>query len=177
MADRETRDPAVQELLDKQAIHEVLMRYCRGVDRRDEDLLCSVFHPDALDEHGVFDGNALEFAHMAVDMLKQFTATSHMILNEYVQLEGDSAHVESYVLASHRSERDGRKIDMTMGARYVDRFERRGGEWRIAHRAVVHDWNREQTVEAEWPEAIRFIQGRRDRSDRFYRPDRAPVSS
>ena len=163
-----TRDQAIQQLLDKQAIHEVLMRFCRGIDRRDEDLLRSVFHPDAWDEHGVFDGNALEFAHLSIDMLLQFTATSHMIMNEYVELDGDRAYAESYVLACHRSERDGRKIDMTMGARYVDRFERRGGQWRIAHRAVVHDWNREQEVTAEWPEAWRFLQGRRDRQDRFY---------
>lgn len=168
MADTRTRDPAVQELLDKQAIHEVLMRYSRGVDRRDLDLLLSVFHPDATDAHGIFDGNAQEFCRIAVGMLEQFTATSHMLMNEYVQLDGDSAHVESYVLACHRSERDGCKVDMTMGARYVDRFERRRGEWRIAHRAVIHDWNREQQVEAEWPEAVRFIQGRRDRQDLFY---------
>ena len=167
-AAKATRDPALQGLLDKQEIHEVLMRYCRGIDRRDEELLKSVFHPDALDEHGVFDGNALEFAHIAIDMLKQFTATSHMIMNEYVQLEGETAHVESYVLASHRSMRDERTIDMTMGARYVDRFERRNGEWRIAYRVVVHDWNREQTVEATWPESGGFVQGRRDRGDRFY---------
>lgn len=169
MTEGADRGRALQELLDKQAIHEVLMRYCRGIDRRDLELLLGVFHPDALDEHGIFDGNAQEFARMAMDMLEQFTATSHMIMNEYVQLDDDTAHVESYVLASHRSERDGRKVDMTMGARYVDRFERRDGEWRIAHRAVVHDWNREQTVEAEWPEAASFIQGRRDRDDRFYR--------
>lgn len=163
------RDPAIQELLDKQEIHEVLMRYCRGVDRRDLDLLLSAFHPDALDEHGIFDGNAHEFARMAVDMLEQFTATSHMIVNEYAQIDGDSAHVESYVLACHRSERDGERIDMTMGARYVDRFERRDGHWKISHRAVLHDWNREEVVRAEWPEAASFIQGRRDRGDRSYR--------
>lgn len=165
----EKRDRALQELLDKQAIHDVLMRFCRGIDRRDETLLKSAFHEDALDEHGVFDGNAHEFAHLAMDMLLQFTTTSHMIMNEYIELDGDTARVESYVLANHRSEREEGKVDSLMGCRYVDRFERRDGAWRIAHRIVVHDWNHERTVEAEWPDAVRFIQGRRDREDRFYR--------
>ncbi len=57
-----SRDPALQELLDKQAIHEVLLRYCRGVDRRDEEVLRSVYHADAIHEHGEHAMNAREFA-------------------------------------------------------------------------------------------------------------------
>src|SRR5262245_17777267 len=49
--------PAVRVLLDKQAIQEVLARYCRGVDRADLELLRSVYHPDAIDNHGTFNGN------------------------------------------------------------------------------------------------------------------------
>src|SRR5439155_201455 len=36
---------------DKQEIHDVIMRYCRAIDRRDRELLRSCFHPDAIDEH------------------------------------------------------------------------------------------------------------------------------
>src|SRR5690606_8703026 len=43
---------ALQAALDREAIHTVLMRYCRGVDRLDRDLIASVYHPDAYDHHG-----------------------------------------------------------------------------------------------------------------------------
>ena len=46
------RDREVQELLDKQAIHEVMIRYCRGLDRMDAELVGSAYHPDAHDDHG-----------------------------------------------------------------------------------------------------------------------------
>jgi hypothetical protein len=51
----------VQELLDKQEIYEVLMRYCRAIDRGDEPLMRSVYHPDGIDHHGIFDGKASDF--------------------------------------------------------------------------------------------------------------------
>lgn len=40
----------LQELLDKQAITEVLHQYCRGADRCDEELMMSCYHPDATDQ-------------------------------------------------------------------------------------------------------------------------------
>ena len=48
----EKTERALRVLLDKQEIHEVLMRYCRGIDRCDAELLHSVYHPDATDDHG-----------------------------------------------------------------------------------------------------------------------------
>ena len=46
------RDPEVQALVDKQAILEVLTRYCRALDRGDAALIASAYHPDAVDDHG-----------------------------------------------------------------------------------------------------------------------------
>jgi hypothetical protein len=45
----------VQALLDKQSIYEVLVTYCRGVDRCDEDLIRSAFHDDSYDDHGYWN--------------------------------------------------------------------------------------------------------------------------
>jgi len=169
MSRKAGRDPALQELLDKQAIHELLLRYCRGVDRRDEELLRSVYHPDAIHEHGEHAMNAREFAGVVVDSIGRFAATSHFLTNVLAEVHGDLAHAESYVLACHRKEQGGERSDLTLALRYVDRLERREGVWGIVHRVALHDWSREDPLESEWLDARSMIQGLRSRDDRSYR--------
>jgi ketosteroid isomerase-like protein len=133
----------VQQLLDKQEIHEALMRYCRGIDRGDVDLVLSAFHDDAIDNHTGQEERVRERVPRAVGLAQQSTLwTSHNICNELIQVDGDVAHSEAYLVAFHRVEHEGREVDFVLGARYVDRFERRAGEWRIARRTVIHDWQR-----------------------------------
>ena len=45
------------ELLDKQALQEVVRRYCRAVDRSDGELFLSCYHPDAFDDNGPYSGS------------------------------------------------------------------------------------------------------------------------
>ena len=52
----------IQELIDRQEIYDVLIRYCQGVDRCDVNLIKSVYHEDAQDGHGMFKGRGLDFA-------------------------------------------------------------------------------------------------------------------
>ena len=159
----------LEELLDKQEIHEVLMRYCRGIDRRDEELLRGVYHPDATDNHGLFVGKAADFIPWALAGLERDESTNHFIANELIDIRGDVAHSESYVLAVHRRrQHDGSVVDLTFGGRYVDRFERRAGAWRIADRKVVLDWSRIDPVEKGFS-LERFLTGKRSREDEVYR--------
>lgn len=161
-------DAAVRGLLDKLAIHEVLMRYCRAIDRCDEELLRSVYHADAWDNHGAFNGPASEFIPWVMDLLRRrYKATTHAICNELVEVVGDVAHGESYVFACHRYERDGRECDWTIAGRYVDRFERRDGVWKIAHRVAVMDWDRVDPVTDKRPAPP--VVGLRGRQDPVYR--------
>ena len=79
------------------------------------------------------------------------------------------AHAESYTTAYLRRRDEGgvEWLDLFAG-RYVDRFERRAGTWRIARRVVVHDWSVSTRLDAEmsFPLPMEgFTQGRRDRSD------------
>lgn len=158
----------LQPLLDKQAIHEVLMRYCRGIDRCDADLLRDVYHPDATDDHGGFKGPAGDFVAWAIEALRRDESTTHYIANELVDLDGDVAFAESYFFAVHRRARkDGTKVDLVFSGRYVDRFERRAGTWRIADRKVVYDRSRVDPVGEEFT-SPEFIAGKRDRSDPVY---------
>jgi hypothetical protein len=155
-------------LLDKQQIHEVMMRYCRAVDRVDEELLRSVYHPDAIDNHGLFNGSAADFVPWCINQLREaYTATQHFIGNELIEVRGDRAFCEFYFVAYHRYERKGEPRQMAAGGRYVDRFERRVGEWRIAERTVVVDWQRVDRVYE--PDAGMLTMGQRSREDLSYR--------
>jgi hypothetical protein len=156
---------AVRALLDREAIRAVLTRYCQGVDRRDEALLRTVFHPDATDSHGE-GGPAWEFAAAYVRRDDGEDVAMHYVTNSTIVLEGDVAHVESYWfhVGGARFATSGRNG----GGRYLDRFERRDGEWKIAERTVVYEWV--GAASFDFPEAARhFLLGTRDRSDPVYR--------
>jgi 3-phenylpropionate/cinnamic acid dioxygenase small subunit len=145
-------DPRVQELLDKQEIQEVVYRFARGVDRHDWDLVRSCYHDGALDNHGPFKGPVEEYVPWVADALPQLAEmTMHFIGNVLVEVDGDSAQSEAYVIGYHRYRRDdGSRWDWLGGGRYVDHFERRDGAWRIAERVLAWEWVRDDPVEQEW---------------------------
>lgn len=168
MSNDSMSDPALRLMLDKQQIHDVMMRYCRAVDRVDEEMLRSVYHPDAIDNHGLFNGKAADFVPWCINQLRQaYTATQHFIGNELIEVNGDQAWCEFYFVAYHRYERKGEPRHMTAGGRYVDRWERRAGEWRIAQRTVVVDWQRVDKVHE--PDTRGLTLGIRSREDLAYR--------
>ena len=119
------------------------MRYCRGIDRADEGLVLSAFHDDALDNHLGVEEAAIERFPISIRAAQRTLKwTSHNVCNQLIQVDGNVAHSEAYLIAYHRLEHEGRDFDWILGARYVDRFEHRNASWRIAHRTVVFDWQR-----------------------------------
>ncbi|MFO0449299.1 MAG: nuclear transport factor 2 family protein [Pseudomonadota bacterium] len=191
--------PELREVIDRQKIYDVLTRYCRALDRCDVELMKTVYWEDGFDDHGVFEGNAQEFAEFIVrEIQRWFEVTMHSISNVHMELDGDVAHTESYLIAYHRVKGDAQKLadvfgstylrrfadgdriphDFVFGGRYVDRLEKRGGVWRIAKRTVVMDWNLNQPTSSLWDEgmfAVLKTYGTRDRSDPVYARDAAPV--
>lgn len=131
------------ELLDRDEITRVLYRICRGLDRADADLYASGYHPDATEVHADHSGSAADFRERALRRVPvRFEVMRHALDTITIEISGERAHVESYVTAECvlRERHDGRKVVTTLHGRYVDLFERRNGEWRIAHRVVVKDF-------------------------------------
>jgi SnoaL-like domain len=168
-------ESAIDELVAKQAITEVLHRYCRGIDRRDWELLRSCYHADAHDDHAIYRGEREGL----IDFMREFitaqvSATKHTVTNILISVTGDTATAESQIHAWHRmlpesGASDAPPTDLAVSARNVDRLERRDGEWRFASRILVFDWVRSETIEGEafdfGPEAI---WSRSDRTDVSY---------
>lgn len=131
-------------MTDHEQIRTVVYRYARAIDRRDFDSVRSCYHADATDDHGDYRGGVDGFIEFVREQLARWSVTSHFIGNVLMEIDGDRARVESYAHVTHRGlpRPDGSVRDLTSGVRYVDDFERREGEWRIAARVVVNDWNR-----------------------------------
>jgi SnoaL-like domain len=131
-------------LLDKAQIHDALMRYSRGVDRGDGELLMSVFHPGATLDMGRGPMSAATLAEGITKMTA--TGTMHFIGNEYVEIDGDTAYSETYFISyatvTETGTDSGKPATRSRGGRYLDRFERRDGEWKIARRLLVDEWSR-----------------------------------
>ncbi len=130
----------LQLLVDKDEIRDVMYRYCRAVDRCDRELLESCYWPDARDHHGFFVGNAHAFVDYVIPVLEHALSTTHQLGNVLIEVDGDRACAESYVHVTHRLARpNGSLVDNKSNCRYLDSFERRGGEWKILFRAAVVD--------------------------------------
>jgi hypothetical protein len=137
------------ELVDREAIRDCLARYCRGVDRFDADMLRSVYWPEAIDDHGIFEGTVEEFIAWSEPQLRAAGQFVHMIGNSLIRIEGSTAKVETYFWAVLTNP-GGSGRDLLHAGRYMDQFERRGDEWRIAARLVAIDWYQEQAGTADW---------------------------
>jgi ketosteroid isomerase-like protein len=125
----------IQRLLDESAVHAVVCRYARAVDRRDWEAVRSCYHPDARDHRGRFDGGVDELLRWLALAVADIEAMTHLITTHTVAVSGDVAASEAYCLARHRLSGGDRMIICL----YRDRLERRAGKWRIADRVVVYE--------------------------------------
>jgi ketosteroid isomerase-like protein len=170
----EELERTVGELADRQAIRDCLMTYSRAIDRLDRKLLMSVYHEDAIDDHGVFVGNREEFADWAIAM---HTAThlshQHCIFNFTCDLDGDVAHTETYYMFVGMN-RAGTPMAMS-GGRYIDRLEKRDGRWAIAARVCVRDWAPlEKIPEVMDPAAMTVVKDLDERTKQLMRTGAQP---
>jgi ketosteroid isomerase-like protein len=172
-------DARIQELLDKDAIRDVLARYVRGIDRYDLDLVRSVFHPDAIESHGPFQGLSHEWIDTFDPEEFQTVERHHQLGQSIIELHGDIAYSETYVILARGHEHGGEEPNLVLlHGRYVDKLERRDGEWKIARRHATIDYASQLTTSA-WAATAAFIRGKRHPEDIVYQhvtmDDDAPV--
>jgi hypothetical protein len=161
---------ALEELLARRQIEDLVLRYSRGIDRLDAEAVRSCYHPDGTDEHTGFSGVRDDFVEWVMAAVRRFDGTMHLVCNHYSEVDGERAVAESYGLAYHwGSPREDIRRNFVSAFRYVDRLERREGEWRIAARAAVREWTRALDP-ADWiPPEGKAPEGSRDAEDPIYR--------
>ena|ERR1700733_89457 len=173
---------SLRRLLDKAAIEEQLYRWSRGVARRNWDLVKAIFHDDAHDDHGTLNGSVDAYIewqkrhHSGVDQSMHFLGN---ILVEFI--DETLALVETNVIAFHHysteaaradivgADAAGRMGEMTslIAGRYLDKFQKRADEWRIAYRQAVFETARVE--EAGRNLRPHWVAAQRDASDPLFR--------
>ena len=129
----------LERLADRQDILDCETRFSRGLDRFDRAIFLSAFHADATIAAGSFVGGPVELYEWASAMHDAGQeATHHALLNHSCEIDGATAHAETYYLFAARN-RDA--SNWIAGGRYIDRLEKRDGAWRIAMRTNVIEWS------------------------------------
>jgi hypothetical protein len=146
----------LRELNDRNDIHDCMQRYARGMDRQDRALLRSAYHDGAID---------WAFAYHSMQ-----TRYQHFLLNHSAEIDGDTAHAETYYQFVGTDKQPANHLTIS-GGRYVDRLERGDGRWAIAARVCVVEWNTELTSQLT-DEIIAMVPGMppatHDRTDPSY---------
>lgn len=164
MSEIKNPTPTIEQLLAAEACREAARRYSYGLDRLDAHAMKSAYWPDAIDDHGVFVGNAWEFVDRVVGSHAHWTFTMHTITNHQVEVEPDGEHArgEMYAIA-YLFRGEERRLNTFYG-RYLDAYERRDDEWRIAHRVCVHHGDTSEDVpDSMGLDVTKFRQGSFDR--------------
>lgn len=147
--------PALQALIDRDAIRDCLARLARGEDRRDAAALSACFWPDSTFDYAMYKGAFPEYLAWVVPGADAIIDTTHVLGQSVIELDGASAKVETHVISYHRVEMGGDEgeHDTCIGGRYLDLFEHRDGKWAIKHRTMLYDWYQ------DWGQAVDWAQG------------------
>lgn len=140
-------DEAVRRLADRAAIQDVMLRYARGVDRKDLDLVASCFLPDAAYEGALAHGTITEALARLRTSMARYESTMHFVGNQLIEISGDSAQSETYAVAYHRLTEGNVTQLFAVGVRYLDELVRAGEQWRIRRRVVKTEWQRTDEIE------------------------------
>jgi 3-phenylpropionate/cinnamic acid dioxygenase small subunit len=133
---------AVQALIDRAAIHDLIMRYARGVDRRDLELVASCFAPDAAYDGALGTGGIDVVLAALRERMPRYRTTMHFLTNPLIEVQGDHASCETYALVYHRLESEDDAEDFIVGVRYLDELARRPDGWRIISRRTAMEFQR-----------------------------------
>lgn len=155
----------LQELWDRKEIEEALLRYTRGLDRLDLELYRSAFTKDGLDNHGPAKSPE-EFLEDWLPKQADREVTEHVVSNLAIEIDGDTAHAESYHLVAVKQKNED-VVNLHAG-RYADRLAKEDGVWRIAVRVVIPSWHGRVPVRVGSAIISRSDWGRRSKEDPTY---------
>jgi len=143
----------LQLLIDRMAIQEVLTRYCHAADAGDQGLMRGCFTQDV---QAHYDGRPpVSGPDALMDQIQLFrdlesgacTISTHFMGNlRFHDLDAASAETETHVLAFLLVPKASANAVNMRSLRYLDRWRRDAGAWRIAVRKHTLDWSCQVTA-------------------------------
>ena len=171
-------DTALQRLIDKDEIRDLMARYARGVDRADWDAVRATYHTDAYDDHGDYKGGIDGFIEFAKSRTGGSTQVMHFLGECQIEFATpDVAIAETYFFTAHTLGPEAKRqygagtdgpVQLSHYGRYVDRVDRRAGLWRIANRIVVFEATRLMLGEVP-PLKADWAKQHRDQNDPIFK--------
>jgi hypothetical protein len=143
-----------ERLTAERAIEQLLYRYARGVDRGDLVVVRSCYWDEGFDDHMGFAGQADDFCAWLATVLGNVDVLTHQFTNVTVEVSDDgmSATSDAYCNNTCVWQLGGRERHLLSCLSYIDRLERRNGEWRLVHRTCRRVWSRMEEF-ATWDDA------------------------
>ncbi|QDX81669.1 hypothetical protein B9N43_10630 [Denitratisoma sp. DHT3] len=158
--------PPIDALLEKSAIRDALSRYCHSLDRMDKAMAYDVFAADSSAlYYGIYEGTGHGFIDWVWESHRAMESHSHQITNVLIELDGDSAISEAYVTVVLQQRRPSGGAEIQCRGRYLDRWAKQDGRWRIVEREHVIDTQSEIPL----PAPQKSAESRRDASDPAFR--------
>jgi uncharacterized protein (TIGR02246 family) len=139
----------IATIVDERALRRLVELYAQAADRRDAELFARIMTVDGVIEHEGFRIEGRERIRGIPAMIEaRFISTNHFVMNQVVAIEGERASGETYCLAYHRYDApDGTPMTLDWAIRYQDRYRCESGEWLIAYRRLIVDWEKRTPVE------------------------------
>lgn len=144
----------LKALVERDKIRTCIINLARGEDRRDGDLIRKSYWSDSTTDYGVFKGSFDEYFAWVIPGSPAIPVTQHILGQSLIELSGEVAQVETHVTSYHRVNMGAEERDTVIGGRYLDRLEKRGGEWRIAQRTMLYDWFQDWGVSVDWSQGV-----------------------
>ena len=145
----------IENMLDRDQIRCCIARLARGEDRRDASLITASYWSDSVTDYGVFKGSFDEYLAWVVPGADAITNTQHHIGQSHIEPDGTTAKVETQVISYHRIDfGNSAEHDVVIGGRYLDIFEKRGDDWRIASRMMLYDWYQDWGASVDWSHGV-----------------------
>jgi hypothetical protein len=165
------------ELVAERDVRRVLATYCRGIDRCDPELMSSAFWPEAPVDYGSFQTTGAEVGEVIAGKRRaaQVTVMMHSLTTTLVDIAGDEAFTEASHLSLRQLQTSAGSEHRWLGERYLDRFERHDGIWKIARRRAIHDFDLAQPHLPAFPPGM-FVDASASRDDLSYTWRARPVS-
>jgi hypothetical protein len=144
----------LKALVEREKIRDCIVRLARGEDRRDAKPISASYWPDSTTDYGVFRGSFAEYLAWVVPGSDAIPVTQHVLGQSLIELKGEVALVETHVTSYHRVVMGDEERDTIIGGRYLDRMEKRDGEWRIAERTMLYDWYQDFGRSIDWSQGV-----------------------
>jgi SnoaL-like domain len=153
-------------MTDREAITDLIYRYCRAMDRIDREQGYAIWHPDGTADYGeaVYQGSGHGFVDQVCEQHARLLRHSHQVTNIIIKLDRDRAGSESYYTTALRMMRDDTPHEIRVWGRYIDTWSKRDGRWGIDHRIAIRDFDDIRAVTPMSDDA----RSRRDRDDPSY---------